>query len=144
MPRLTSIAVACTALALALGACGKDDESETGRDAGGSGATVTTNPTPEAGTSTQSEAAESNDAVTISMKNIEFVPETAQAKVGQKITWTNDDTAPHNVTAEVGADFKSETLNKGDTFEYTPKVSGPVNYVCTIHPQQTGRLLITE
>jgi len=38
MPRLTSIAVACTALALALGACGKDDESDVGRNAGGSGA----------------------------------------------------------------------------------------------------------
>ena len=53
MPRFTPIAVACTALALALGACGKDDESQTGRDGGGDGATVTTNPTPEAGTETQ-------------------------------------------------------------------------------------------
>ncbi len=144
MPRLTSIAVACTALALALGACGKDDESETGRDAGGSGATVTTSPTPEAATSTQSEAAESDDAVTISMKDIKFVPQTAEARVGQTITWTNDDTAPHNVTAEDGADFKSDTLNKGDTFDFTPKQAGPINYVCTIHPKQTGRLLITE
>ena len=71
MPRLT-IAVVCTALAL--GACGKDNESETGRDAGGSGATVTTSPTPEAGTSTQSEAEEANDIVSIGMKDIQLVP----------------------------------------------------------------------
>ena len=57
MPRST-IAVSCAALALALGACGKADESQTGRDAGEDGVTVTTNPTPEAGTSTQSDAAE--------------------------------------------------------------------------------------
>ena len=143
MPR-TTIAVACTALALALGACGKDDESETGRDAGDDGATVTTNPTPEAGTSTQSEAAESNDIVTISMKDIQFVPREAETKVGQKVTWTNDDTAPHNVTAKEGADFASEQMDKGDTFDYTPTQAGTIDYVCTIHPGQDGKLIVTK
>ena len=143
MPRFT-IAVACTTLALALAACGKDDESQTGRDAGGDGATVTTNPTPEAGTSTQSEAAEANDLVTISMKDIKFVPEEAAVKVGQKVIWENNDTVPHNVTAEKGADFKSETMNQGDTFEYTPTKTGTIDYVCTIHPAQDGRLIVTE
>ena len=143
MHRLT-IATACAALALALAACGKDDESQTGRDAGGDGATVTTNPTPEAGTSTQSEAAESNDIVSVSMKDIKFVPQEATIKVGQKITWTNDEPVPHNVTAEQGADFKSDTMNEGDTFEYTPTKAGTIDYVCTIHPKQTGKLIVTE
>ena len=143
MPRFT-IAVACITLALALAACGKDEESQTGRDAGGDGATVTTNPTPEAGTSTQSEAEESNDLVTISMRDIKFVPEEAEVNVGQKVIWDNNDTAPHNVTAEKGADFKSETLNRGDTFEYTPQQAGTIDYVCTIHPGQDGRLIVTE
>jgi len=141
MHRLT-IATACAALALA--ACGKDDESQTGRDAGGDGATVTTNPTPEAGTSTQSEAQESNDIVSVSMKDIKFVPQEATVKVGQKITWTNDEPVPHNVTAEQGADFKSDTMNEGDTFEYTPTKAGTIDYVCTIHPGQDGRLTVTE
>ena len=144
MPRLTPIAVACTALALALGACGKDDESQTGRDAGGSGATVTTNPTPEGGTSTQSEAQESDDMVTIAMKDIKFVPHDAQVKVGQKVRWENNDTAPHNVTAQKGADFKSETFNQGGTFEYTPRKAGTIDYVCTVHPGQDGRLIVTK
>jgi plastocyanin len=142
MPRLTPIAVACAALAL--GACGKDDESETGRDAGGSGATVTTNPTPEAATSTQSEAAESNDTVTISMKDIKFVPREAEVKVGQKVTWTNDDKPPHNVTARSGAKFASEAMNPGDTFDYTPTKAGTIDYVCTIHPGQDGKLIVTK
>ncbi len=139
-----AIATACAALALALAACGKDDESQTGRDAGGDGATVTTNPTPEAGTSTQSEAAESNDIVSVSMKDIKFVPQEATVKVGQKITWTNDEPVPHNVTAAQGADFKSDTMNEGDTFEYTPTKAGTIDYVCTIHPKQTGKLIVTE
>lgn len=144
MPRLTPIAVACTALALALGACGKDDESQTGRDAGGSGATVTTSPTPAGGTSTQSEVQESDDIVTIAMKDIKFVPRDAQVRVGQKVMWENNDTAPHNVTAQKGADFKSDTFNQGGTFEYTPTKAGTIDYVCTVHPGQEGRLIVTK
>jgi len=144
MPRLTSIAVACTALALALGACGKDDESDVGRNAGGSGATVTSSPTPEPGTSTQSDAEQANDSVSIGIKDIKFVPDQATVKVGQKITWTNNESVPHNVTAEEGADFKSDTLNEGDTFEYTPTTAGEIGYVCTIHPGQNGTITVTK
>ena len=143
MPR-PIIAVSCVALALALGACGNDKESTQGRDPGQDGATVTTNPTPAAGTSTQSEAAKSNDIVSVSMKNIKFVPHDATVKVGQKITWTNDDTPPHNVTATKGADFRSDTLSPGATFDYTPTKAGTIDYVCTIHPGQTGRLIVTK
>jgi len=48
------------------------------------------------------------------------------------------------VTAEQGADFKSDTMNEGDTFEYTPTKAGTIDYVCTIHPKQTGKLIVTE
>ena len=145
MHRLT-IAAACAALALALAlaACGKDDESQTGRDAGGDGATVTTNPTPEAGTSTQSEAAESDDIVSVSMKDIKFMPKEITAQVGQKIVWTNNERVPHNVTAKEGADFASDTMQEGDTFDYTPAKAGTIDYVCTIHPGQDGKITVTE
>lgn len=143
MPR-SIIAVSCAALALALGACGKSDDSDMGRDAGGDGATVTTNPTPEVGTSTQSEAAESNDIVSVGMDDIKFIPEEISVDVGQRIVWTNNEAVPHNVTARDGADFASDTLQQGDTFEYTPQEAGTIDYVCTIHPQQTGQITVTE
>jgi plastocyanin len=144
MPRLPIIAVACTALALALGACGKDKESQTGRDAGEDGATVQTNPTPQAQTSTQSEGQKSNDIVSVTMKDIKFVPETITAKVGQKIVWTNEDQVAHNVTAKQGAKFASDTLQKDQTFEYTPTKAGTIKYVCTIHPGQNGQITVTK
>lgn len=143
MPRLI-IAISCAALALAVGACGKADDSEKGRDAGGDGATVTTNPTPQTGTSTQSEAAESDDIVSVGMKDIEFVPEQISVDVGQKIVWTNNEAVPHNVTAKQGADFASDTMQKGDTFEYTPTQAGTIDYVCTIHPGQNGQITVTQ
>jgi plastocyanin len=144
MPRLPTIAAACTALALALGACGEDKESQTGRDAGEDAATVTTAPTPQAQTSTQSEGQQSNDIVSVGMKDIKFVPESIAAKVGQKIVWTNEDQVAHNVTAKEGADFASETLQKDQTFDYTPTKPGTIKYVCTIHPGQNGQITVTK
>lgn len=138
------IAVSCAALALALAACGKADDSTQGRDAGGDGVTVTTNPTPEAHTSTQSEAGESDDIVGVRMVDIEFVPQEVSVDVGQRIIWTNNEAVPHNVTAREGADFASDTLQEGDTFDYTPTEAGTIDYVCTIHPRQTGRITVTE
>lgn len=144
MFRRPTIALACTVAALALGACGDDKESQTGRDAGEDGATVTTTPTPEVQTSTQSEAQESNDIVSVGMKDIKFVPEHITAKVGQKIVWTNNESIPHNVTATDGADFASETMQKDDTFEYTPTKAGTIKYVCTIHSGQNGEIEVTQ
>lgn len=144
MFRIPSIALAGVLLALLVSACGDDDKaSNTGRNAGDDGATVTTNPTPEAQTSTQSEAQESNDIVSVGIKDIKFVPESITAKVGQKIVWTNNEDVPHNVTATEGADFRSETMQKDDTYEYTPTKAGTIKYVCTIHTGQNGEIEVS-
>lgn len=144
MIRIPMIALAGVVLALVLAACGEDKESNTGRNAGDDGATVTTNPTPDVQTSTQSDEAESNDIVSVGIKDIKFVPEEVEAKVGQKIVWTNNESIPHNVTATDGADFASDTLQKDDTFEYTPEKAGTIEYVCTIHEGQNGQITVTQ
>src|ERR671916_456219 len=106
MFRIPLIALAGVLAALLVVACGGEEKaSNTGRNAGEDGATVTTNPTPEVQTSTQSETQQSNDIVSVGMKDIKFVPEKVTAKVGQKIVWTNNEDVPHNVTATDGADF---------------------------------------
>ncbi len=143
MIRIPMIALAGVLLALLVSACGDDKASNTGRNAGDDGATVTTNPTPEVQTSTQGEGQESNDIVSVGMKDIKFVPESITAKVGQKIVWTNNEDVPHNVTATEGADFASETMRKGDTFQHTPRKAGTIKYVCTIHTGQNGEIKVT-
>lgn len=143
MFRAPTIALAGVVLALGFAACGDDDESETGRNAGDNGATVTTNPTPPAQTSTQDDDEQSDDVVSVGMKDIKFVPEQITAKVGQKIVWTNNEDIPHNVTATDGADFASETMRKDDTFEYTVEQAGTIDYVCTLHSGQDGTITVT-
>lgn len=144
MFRIPMIALAGALLALLVAACGDDKASNSGRNFDDNASTVTTNPTPQVQTSTQSEAEQRDDIVSVGMKDIKFVPESITAKVGQKIVWTNNDSVPHNVTATEGADFASDTLRKGDTFEYTPTRTGTIKYVCTIHPGQNGEIEVTE
>jgi plastocyanin len=95
-------------------------------------------------TSTSAKPATGGGGVNVSMKNIKFVPMEIQAKVGQKITWTNDDPVAHTVTAQKGADFDSGTVNSGGTFSFTPKKAGTIDYVCTIHPGQTGTITVSK
>ncbi len=121
MHRFTIVALACTSLAFALGACGDDDKD--------SSAPTTTTP-----------AATGGGAVQVSIEDIKFIPHDIRVKVGQKILWTNADQAAHNVTATKGANFESETLGNADTFEYTPMTASVIEYVCTIHPGQDGTI----
>ncbi len=80
--------------------------------------------------------------VTISMKNIAFNPKEVTVKAGTKITWKMDEPVPHNVVADSGADFKSEILNEGETFEYTPEKPGTIEYECTLHPGMVGTITV--
>ena len=88
-------------------------------------------------------ASSSGGGVTIKMQNIAFDPKSVTVKVGQKVTWTNDDTVDHNVTSQSGETIKSDNFGKGGTFSFTPTKAGTIKYVCTIHPGMTATLTVT-
>ena len=81
-------------------------------------------------------------AVAVAMKNIAFAPKAIHVRVGQKITWTNDDSVDHNVTATSGATFRSSDFGQGASFSYTPTRAGTIAYVCTIHPGMDGTIVV--
>ena len=128
MRRILVALCAVLALALGLAACG-------GSSGGGSTSASTSAPSSSSGGS--------GGGVTIKMQNIQFSPKDTTVKVGQKVTWTNDDNTDHNVTAESGADFKSKDFGNGATFSFTADKAGTIKYVCTIHPGMTGTLNVT-
>ena len=128
MRRILVALSAVLALALGLAACG-------GSSGGGSTSASTSAPSSSSGGS--------GGGVTIKMQNIQFSPKDTTVKVGQKVTWTNDDNTDHNVTADSGADFKSKDFGNGGTFSFTPDKAGTIKYVCTIHPGMTATLNVT-
>ncbi len=77
------------------------------------------------------------DKLKVSMVNFKFDPPVLKIEKGQTVTWTNNDTVPHNV---VGDDFSSGTLNPGETFSYTFSKDGKFSYKCSFHPQMTGEI----
>jgi plastocyanin len=78
----------------------------------------------------------------ISMKGLRFHPDHAQVTVGQKVTWVDDESVPHDVKADSGASFASETFGHHGTFSYTPTKAGTIKYECTLHPGMTGKLTV--
>ena len=118
-------------VALAAAGCGGSNSSSTSSGSSSSASTST------------AAAASSGGGVAIKMQNIAFDPKSVTVKVGQKVTWTNDDTVDHNVTSQSGETIKSDNFGKGGTFSFTPTKAGTIKYVCTIHPGMDATLTVT-
>lgn len=118
------IGVPVLVAALALGACGGDDDKDSG---------ATASSTKAAG-----QAALSGDAP-VEIVNFEFEPKKVVVKPGTKVTWTNGDTAIHSVkdTSPLATPV-SKDLNKGDTFSIAYDQPGSYPYICGIHQYMTG------
>jgi plastocyanin len=71
-----------------------------------------------------------------------FGPQTLAAKVGESVTWTNEDGATHTVTADDGA-FDSGNLAGGRTFSFAFDTAGTFGYHCNIHRSMTGKVTVT-
>ena len=79
------------------------------------------------------------------MKDLKFSPDTIQAKVGQTIQWTNDDTPPHNVTYVSGPQFtSSSTMNPGAKFSLKLTKAGTIHYFCSIHPFMKATIVVGQ
>jgi plastocyanin len=118
----------CAVVALAAAGCG----------GGGNGGSTSSSSAPASTSSSSS----SGGGVAIKMQNIAFDPKAVTVKAGQKVTWTNDDSTDHNVTADSGADFKSDNFGKDGTFSFTPTKAGTIKYECTIHPGMVATLTV--
>lgn len=73
-----------------------------------------------------------------------YSPNTITVKMGvnNTVTWTNDDNAPHTVTANDGS-FGSGNIAPGASFSFTFTAAGTFKYHCVYHPWMTGTLIVT-
>jgi plastocyanin len=133
MKRLPTMLACC-----ALGAAG----------CGGGGGTTDTNAQatqPTSATVAPTTVAKPGGAgqVVVDMKDIKYVPQHVDVKVGQTVKWTNSDAVAHTVTADKGASFDSGTINVGGTYQWKAAKPGEIHYFCTIHGQvQSGTITV--
>lgn len=79
----------------------------------------------------------------VTMQGTAFSPKAISVKVGESVTWTNQDSVAHNATATEGATFKSDDFGKGGTYTWKAGAAGSVKYVCTLHPGMEGTIRVT-
>jgi plastocyanin len=92
-------------------------------------------------TSSSTSSSAGGGGTAVSMKNIQFSPKSLSVKVGDTVTWTNDDSVDHNVIANDGT-FKSGNFGGGQKFTWTATKAGTFKYSCTIHPGMVGTLVV--
>jgi plastocyanin len=130
MTKLLLPILAC--LVLGLAACGGDD------DGGGGGG----------GGSTEQSGGGGGAGIEVSMENVQFEPQDVTVKAGETITFTNNESIPHDVhkTSGPGDDFSSGgsgEMQQGDTFELTLDQPGSYEYVCNVHaPGMAGTITV--
>ena len=81
-------------------------------------------------------------AQAVTIVNFAFQPASLEVPVGTTVTWTNQGSAPHTVTADDGS-FDSGTLQPGGTFSMTFDTPGTFTYHCEIHPNMMGTIVVT-
>ncbi|WP_328773886.1 cupredoxin domain-containing protein [Streptomyces sp. NBC_00286] len=79
----------------------------------------------------------------ITMEDFAFSPANPEVRPGEKITVANKDSAPHTVTATEGDAFDTGNISGGDSGTFTaPSQAGRYAFVCTLHPNMTGTLVV--
>ncbi|MFF0017249.1 plastocyanin/azurin family copper-binding protein [Streptomyces sp. NPDC005374] len=79
----------------------------------------------------------------VAMKGYAFSPASLSVPAGSTVTWTNYDTAPHDVKTTSGPlSIHSPMLNKGQSWSFTFTTAGSYGYVCTVHPDMTAGITV--
>ena len=126
MPKYSRPILAVLMAIVALGACGKDDKKGDDKAA------------PPSTAPASAQGPLSGDAP-VDISNFEFKPQKVTVRAGTKVTWTNRDTAIHDIkdTSPLN-NPQGKEMSKGDTFSITYAQPGTYSYICGIHQYMTG------
>ena len=83
------------------------------------------------------------DQASVSIRQMQFSPARVTVKKGATVSWTQQDSMPHDVTASDGS-FKSETLRGGGTFARTFDEPGTYKFYCSLHPSMRGEIVVVD
>ena len=78
---------------------------------------------------------------TVSIRDFSFAPMSTTVAVGTTVRWKNLDGEPHTVRS-VDSGFRSDPLDQNDSFAFKFDKPGTYRYVCSIHPQMVGTIVV--
>jgi plastocyanin len=82
--------------------------------------------------------------VQVEMRGIQYAPRRLTVRVGQQITWVNEDAVRHDVQSTAGEKIASPLFGKGASFSFTPTQAGAIAYLCSVHPGMDGTIVVTK
>src|SRR6266853_1773062 len=89
----------------------------------------------------QPAALASTGGARVSIANFAFAPATLSVAAGETVTWVNNDGAPHGLGYKDGAKGVNPLLS-GASFSRTFDKPGTYDYVCSVHPFMSGRVVV--
>src|SRR3954451_3903014 len=108
-----------------------------------SGASATPNAPASAPAASASASAPASAAsgTTVDIKGFAFAPPTISVKVGDTVTWTNQDSVAHTATLD-DKSVDSGNIAQGAKFDHAFTQAGTFAYHCSIHPQMKGTITV--
>ena len=71
-----------------------------------------------------------------------FSPNPVEIKVGETVTWINDNSGRHTLTSKDGV-FDSGMMGKEQSFSFTFDKAGEYPYFCEPHPNMVDTVVVT-
>lgn len=109
-------------------ACGGSDDDTSGNGTVAATATISTQATVPEG------------APVIDQDKLKFMPGELTVKVGEKVYFTNLETALH--TVDVNGVNESGNMKKGDIFTFEFPAAGAYKITCAYHPQMKATIIV--
>jgi plastocyanin len=78
---------------------------------------------------------------TVSMDHNTFIPGEITVAPGTTVTWVNNEAMPHTVV-DSNKGFRSKALVQDASFSFTFATAGDYNYLCSIHPNMKGKVIV--
>jgi amicyanin len=75
----------------------------------------------------------------VTIKDFAFNPQEITIKVGDTVTWTQQDSTQHTTTGDI---WNSGNLKQEQTYSKTFDKAGAYDYICTIHPNMKGKVIV--
>jgi plastocyanin len=145
--RRTSILLLVLGLALGGVACSDEAQREAGEVADDA-EDAAKDAADEAGDAAKDAADRAEDVAndeTVNIDDSAYEPASLEITRGQEVTWVNQDSVEHTVTAKDRA-FESERLGEDDEFSERFLEDGEFEYYCEVHGEDTmsGTITVTN
>jgi plastocyanin len=80
------------------------------------------------------------------IEGMEFLPEAINVRVGDTITWYNEDTISHSIESDEGSEpeqeFSSPVILPGESYSHEFTFPGTLYYHCAIHPEMKAQVYV--